>query len=178
MPIVTPQERPAPVADESSYRAPKKTISVSTGMDLKQTMSGAPAEENRQAKPVVETEQAPKEVTLSPQLTALARREAKFRQQEQAFKSEQSKLEAERAEIAELKAIKAKLATKDYSGLEELGVDYNDYSNYLLKKLNDTDPKDVAINELKVELQNIKTQQQQSVSKQYEATINKYNRDI
>ncbi len=176
MPVITPQARPVAVADESTYRAPRKTITQSTGMDLNQTLSGAPAEEIRQEKPSEETQ--PKEVTLSPQLTALARKEAKFRQQEQAFKAEQAKLEAERAEIATIKDIKAKLAAKDYSILDEMGVSYEEWTNYLINKGESAKPEVQAIKKLEDEIKSIKTANEQQVSKQYEATVNQYKRDI
>ncbi len=176
MPVITAQDRPSPVADESSFRQPRKSISVSTGMDLKQSLSGAPVEEIRQEQQIEETK--PKEVTLSPQLTALARKEAKFRQQEQAFKAEQAKLEAERAEIAKMKDLKTKLESKDYSILDELGVSYEEWTNYLINKGEAQKPEVQAIKKLEDEIKGIKTANEQQVSKQYEATVNQYKRDI
>jgi hypothetical protein len=177
MPIITSQDRPVPVADESAYRAPKKIINASTGMDLKQSVSGAPQDQNRQQQQVVETP-ATREVTLSPQMTALARKESKVRQQELAIKAERAAIDAEKAEIASLKQAKTKLAAKDYSILAELGVDYNDYSNYLIAQLNEQDPAQAAIKALEQKVNSFEEGQKAQVSKQYEATINQYKRDI
>lgn len=177
MPIVTPQDRPSPVTNEENYRAPKKTITASTGMDLNQSLSGAP-QENRQTTPAEETSAAPREVTLSPQLTALARKEAKFRQQEQAFKAEQVKLEVDRAEIAKMKELKTKLEAKDYSILEELNVSYEEWTNYLINKGESVKPEVQAIKKLEDEIKSIKTANEQNVNKQYEATVSQYRRDI
>ncbi len=173
MPVVTAQDRPI-VQSEESYRAPKKTIQASTGMDLQQSVSGAP--QDRQ--PQVPEETKPKEATLSPQLTALARKEAKFRQQEQAFKARESAVAAKEAEFGKLAELKAKLANKDYSIFDEIGVSYEDWTQYLLNKGETAKPEIQAINELKDELKSIKTANETNVTKQYEATVNQYKRDI
>lgn len=76
---------------------------------------------------------AAESVALSPAMAALARKEQRFLQQQSELKAQQKALEAERAEIAELKAMKAKLAAKDFSGIEEQ-VPYDDYVKYLLSK--------------------------------------------
>jgi len=176
MPTITPQARPVPAADESAFRAPKKVLTASTGMDLSKNFSGVPVEQNIQKSTAEEIK--PKEVTLSPQLTALARKEQAFRQKEQAFKAEQEKLAIERAEIAELKELKAKLASKDYSALEKLGIDYNEYSNYELNRLNGVDPNQQAIQELEKKVNSVEEQRKADINRQYEATVNQYKRDI
>lgn len=178
MPVVTPQERPVAVADESAYRAPRKTVTASTGMDLKKSFSGAPVEEIRQENKPEETSQIPKEVTLSPQLTALARKEAKFRQQEQAFKAEQQKLAEEKAKVVKLLELESKLASKDYSVLDEIGVSYEEWTKYLINKGESEKPEVQAIRKLESEIDGIKKANEQSVTKQYEATVNQYKRDI
>src|SRR5271170_756724 len=84
----------------------------------------------------VETKGAPEgTVKLSPQLAALARREQKFRSQQQEYAKKEAALTAEREELTQLRAMKQKLAVKDYSGLDDL-VDYNEYSQYQVNKLN------------------------------------------
>lgn len=110
-------------------------------------------------------------VTLSPQMAALARKEQKFRQREQDLKKSTVALEAEKAEIAELKALKAKLATKDYSGIESL-VKYDDYTNYLLNKDSNLTPEQQAVKKLAEEVEGLKTSQKQDVEKRFEAAVN------
>lgn len=83
--------------------------------------------------PAAEPAKTAESVTLSPGMAALARKEQKFLQQQAHFKAQQKALETERAEIAELKAMKAKLAAKDFSGIEDQ-VPYDDYVKYLLNK--------------------------------------------
>lgn len=183
MPVITPQERPIITATtEDAFRYPKKIITQSTGMDISKSFSGAPVEQveeapkDRQLDTSAETN-TPKEVTLSPQLTALARKEAKIRQQEQALKADREAIAAERLEIAELRELKTKLAAKDYSGIENL-VQYDEYTNYLLNKAEGNRPETEAIKKLEDEIKAIKTTQETTVTKQYEATIAQYERDI
>lgn len=178
MPIISLQDRPQPAADESAWRAPKKVIHASTGMDLTKSVSGAPQDSNRQSEQVEETLTTPKEVTLSPQLTALARKEAKIRQQELALKADKDAIATERAEIAKLKDLKTKLAAKDYSVLDEIGVSYEEWTNYLINKGETSKPEVEAIKKLEDEIKGIKTANEQQVNKQYEATVNQYKRDI
>ena len=120
--------------------------------------------------PVVETTPPAETVTLSPHVAALARKEQKFRQDQQRLKAQQDALEAERAEIAELKAVKAKLAAKDYSALEGL-VDYNEFSQYQINKLNGSDPSQEAIKALEARIDNLTRSQEESTSKLFEAAV-------
>jgi hypothetical protein len=111
-----------------------------------------------------------KTVTLSPQVAALARREQKFRQQQEALTKEKQALQAEREEIAQLKAIKEKLAAKDYSGLDNL-IDYNDYSQYQVSKLNGADPVQEEIKKLHGKISDIEKTTEENISKQFEAAV-------
>jgi len=110
-------------------------------------------------------------VTLSPAAAALARKEAKFRQQQQELKTKESELEADRKEIADLKALKAKIAAKDYSGLEGM-VDYNDYTNYLIEKSSQSTPEQDEIKNLASKLDSMEKAQQDDISKRFEAAVN------
>jgi hypothetical protein len=178
MPTITPQAVPVITATtEDSFRYPKKIIQHSTGMDMKKTFSGAPAtEESRQISTPVDTS-TPKEATLSPQLTALARKEQRIRQQELALKQEKDALAAERADIAQLKAAKSKISAKDYSVLDELGVSYEEWTQYLISKGN-PDPSAERIKQLEDKLSKFESNQVESTNKQYEATVSQYKRDI
>lgn len=110
-------------------------------------------------------------VTLSPGAAALARKEAKFRQQQQDLKAQEAALEAERKEIADLKAMKAKLAAKDFSGLETF-VDYTDYTNYLIEKGSQTTPEQEEIKKLASKLEDMEKAQKDDVSKRFDAAVN------
>src|ERR1700677_4765104 len=174
MPTVIPQARPTITnSTEDSYRLPIKTIiAASTGMEI-----------SKEPKPVasgqtVITEEGPKEVTLSPQLTALARKEQKFRQQEQAFKAKEAAIAAKEAEVSKLAELKTKISAKDYSVLDELGISYEEWTNYLINKGESTKPEVQAVKKLEEEVSAMKKAQEEQVSKQYEATLNQYRREI
>ena len=80
-------------------------------------------------------------------------------------------LEAERKEIAELKQIKAKLAEKDYSAVENL-VNYDEYTNYLIDKSTKTTPEQEEIKKLYQKLESLEKNQQDDVSKRFDAAVN------
>lgn len=109
-------------------------------------------------------------VKLSPQVAALARKEQRFRQQQQEMEKERASIAAEKEEIAQLKAMKAKLAAKDYSGLDGL-VDYNEYSQYQVDKLNGSDPVAEEIKRLNGKLNDLEKSTQDNVTKQFEAAV-------
>jgi hypothetical protein len=109
-------------------------------------------------------------VKLSPAAAALARKELKFRQQQQALEKERSSFEAQKAEFAQLRAMKEKLAAKDYSGLDGM-VDYNDYSQYQLNKLQGADPRAEEINQLRGKTDSLEKMMQQNIETQFEAAV-------
>lgn len=110
-------------------------------------------------------------VTLSPQLAALARKEQRYRQNEQALKAKEVALEAERKEIAELKALKAKLEAKDFSGIEGL-VKYDDYTQYLIDKTESVTPEQKALRELTEKITSVEKAHKDDVEKRFEAAVN------
>lgn len=110
-------------------------------------------------------------VKLSPQVAALARKEQRFRQQQQELDKERAAIAAEKAEVADLRAMKAKLAAKDYSGLDDL-VDYNEYSQHQVNKLNGIDPAQEAIKKLESKITDLEKTTQDNISKQFEAAVN------
>lgn len=179
MPTITSAARPQHTAQtEDSYRAPvKQILAASTGMviDKPATTIGHPGISKEETS-------APQAVTLSPQLAALARKEAKFRQQEQALKAEREALAAEKAaeqaKYSKLAGVQEKLTAKDYSALSELGVSYEEWTQYLLSKGESEKPETQAIKKLEGEIQSIKASQEEATKKQYDATIAKYKTDI
>jgi hypothetical protein len=143
--------RPAPKSKESS--SPEATKAEP------EAKTGSPTISEETSK----SEAAPNAQGISPQLAALARREAKLRQ-------EATALENERVEIAELKALKEKLAKKDYSELKKF-VDYDEYTNYLIEQSSKEDPNQQAIVALKSEVESLRESQKQDIDKRYEAIV-------
>lgn len=109
-------------------------------------------------------------VSVSPQVAALARKEQQFRKQSQQLKLQSAALEKEKAEIAEFKAMKLKLDSKDYSGLDGL-VDYNEFSQYQINKLNSADPTQQRIDKLEGRVSDAEKSSRDNISKQFEAAV-------
>lgn len=110
-------------------------------------------------------------VQLSPQVAALARKEQRFRSAEQDLKAKEKALEAERAEIADLKALKAKLQAKDFSGIENL-VGYDDYTKYLIEKTESLTPEQQALKALAQKVDGVEKAHNEDISKRFEAAVN------
>jgi DNA-binding Lrp family transcriptional regulator len=149
-------------AQDRRIQAAQEAVAAKSGQS--NTSANNVSSEEPQTPPV-------ESVTLSPAAAALARKEAKFRQQQQELKTKEAELEAERKEIAELKAIKAKLASKDYSGVESF-VDYNEYTNYLIEKGSQSTPEQEEIKKLASKLDNMEKAQKDDVSKRFDAAVN------
>lgn len=148
------QAAPAVQARQETPKSGQPNISVANNVSSEETQS-APVES----------------VTLSPAAAALARKESKFRQQQQELKIQEAQLEADRKELADLKALKAKIAAKDYSGIENL-VDYNDYTNYLIEKETSSTPEQQELKKLAAKLDGMEKAQQTDISKRFEAAVN------
>lgn len=104
---------------------------------------------------------------LSPQLAALARKEQKVRQYEQAVKAKELAIEADRKEVAELKALKAKLAAGDYSEIDKV-VDYEKFTQQRLGK----DPQAEAFEKLQAKIEALEADRNKDVNERFEYSIN------
>jgi hypothetical protein len=123
-------------------------------------------------KAVPAPEKAPEEtVRLSPQLAALARREQKFRQQQAQLENQRKTIAAEQEELAQLRSMREKLAAKDYSALEGL-IDYNDYSQYQVNKINGSDPLREELAALNGKISELEQTTQSTVEQGYENALN------
>ncbi len=117
-------------------------------------------------------------VRLSPQLSALARKEQAFRQRELALKEREKALEAKLVDGEKFNSLKTKMTAKDYSEAEALGLSYEEYTKYVLEKQNGEDPQATAIKELKAEIAALKKGSEESAASQYEETIAEYKKEI
>lgn len=124
--------------------------------------------------PTAKTEES---VRLSPQLSALARKEQAFRQKEQALKAREKEIEAKLAAAEKFEQLKAKLSAKDFSDMEELGLTYEDYTKHVLNK-EEPDPKETKISELETKLQKLEQTLEESAANQYEETVAEYKKEI
>jgi hypothetical protein len=123
-----------------------------------------------ETQPVAEPATPVETVRLSPQAAALARKELLFRQKEQKMSAELKAIEAERAEIAELKSLKQRLAADDYSGIEKL-VNYEKYAQYLLNQQASADPQSQKLQAIESKLSEIEGTQKKDIELRHEAAI-------
>ncbi len=117
------------------------------------------------------TGQTAESVTLAPAAAALARKEQKHRQAEQALKDERKALDAEKAELQDLKALREKLKAKDFSGIESQ-VPYDEYTNYLIEKEASQDPAVQALKKVETKIEEIEKNFKSDTDKRYEAAVN------
>lgn len=127
---------------------------------------------------VTEEQVTPAEtVTLSPQMAALARKEQRFRQNELSLKAREADLATQLKEVADLKALKARLAAKDYSGVESQ-IPYDEYTQYLVEKMNQTSPEAQALKELAAKVDGVEAKIKDDVSKRFEAAVQERRRAV
>lgn len=131
-----------------------------------------------EAPPVAESTTPEESVKLSPQLSAIARKEQAFRQREATLKQREKDLEAKLAKADQFDQISTKFAAKDYSEAEKLGLNYQEFTKYELDKLGAEDPQAKALKKLEAEIQALKTTQEESISQGFEETVSEYKKEI
>ncbi len=127
---------------------------------------------------VVDSQPTAESVKLSPQLSALARKEQAYRQREQALKVREKELEAKLSEAEQYSQLKTKLGTKDYSEAEKLGLDYAGYTQYLIDKQAGEDPQALKFKQLEDEIQALKKSKEDSATQEYEETVAEYKKEV
>lgn len=128
--------------------------------------------------PGAESPKTEESVRLSPQLSALARKEQAYRQRELALKEREKALEAKLADGEKFNSLKTKMTAKDYSEAEALGLSYEEYTKYVLEKQNGEDPHATAIKKLEAEIAALKKGSEESAASQYEETVAEYKKEI
>lgn len=175
MPTITPQVRASQGSNLGEFQHPRKTVTQSTGMDMPSISKGKEAAPAAPATPAtgqktIGEETPARAVTLSPEQTALARKQQKFQAELQAFKDEKAQFERMKAESAPKPDFQAKLQQNAAEALKELGTDYETLTRLLLEQSNGADP----VKELRAEVDRLKASQDENVNKQYDATIKQY----
>lgn len=143
-------------------KAPQNLNQPSTSVETQAADSATPAES----------------VRLSPQLSALARKEQAYRQREQALKEREKALEGKLAEADKYSQLRTKLTEKDYSAAEELGLTYEEYTKYLLDRQAGEDPESERYKKLEDEIQVLKKGQEEKAEQEYEETVADYRREL
>lgn len=162
-------EKPIPVRVITT-RVPKAKVPTENG--------DQPTTSGSDVSAAAESAAPAESVKLSPQLSAFARKEQAFRQREQALKEREKTLESKLADAEKFSQLKTKIGTKDFSEIEALGLNYDEYSQYLVNKLNGEDPQTQAYKKLESEIQELKKNTEEKATREYEETVSEYRKEI
>lgn len=173
MPTITPSTgSPEPRSQEVST-LPRRSVNASTRNDIppkiKADANGNPVKPGQSTTSEATPTPAParQAVTLSPQLTALARKQQKFEQEKREFEARKGDFVPKGDLLAQIKGGKASEA------LKTLGLSYEELTNALLAEQGGQDP----ITALTQQVAEIKKSQEDNVTKQFEATVAQYKRE-
>jgi hypothetical protein len=146
---------------------PKGTTSI-TGSPLvhkQPAETAAPTDPANAPVPEVPKE----EIALSPKLSALARKEQAQRLREKQLAEKEKSLAEKLAKAEKYEQLKAKIAAKDYSSLEEEGVEYEQYVKHELTKEAAKDPAAEKVRQLEEKLSALEKAREEDAVKEYQA---------
>lgn len=119
----------------------------------------------------VSEETTPPAVTLSPQLTALARKQQILQREVQAQRDKEAQFEKTKADYIPRSVLQAKASEDVNEALKEaLGMTYEELTARLLEQSNGADP----VKALEAKLNKLEESQTEAVNKQYDATLKQY----
>ncbi len=176
MPTITTTGRAVIGGSPEDFRQPRALVKTSTGMNLPPLRESKPegtetAPTQKIGQPGTTEEGKTGEVTLSPQLTALARKQQKLQAEIQAQRDREAAWTAKEADYVPKSSLQAKAKQNVNEALQEaLGMDYEAITQLVLSQGQDADP----LGELRSEVQQMKKSQEENVNKQYEATLKQY----
>lgn len=175
MPTITPQARVQVNADTGSFQQPRRSITQSTGMNsprIDRSQAGVPSQQSGKiGQGTINVETPTPEVTLSPQLTAIARRQQKLQQEVQAQRDKEAAWEKEKSGYVPRDALKAKAQQNAAEALQDaLGMSYEDLANLMITQQNGADP----VKALEAKINKLETDQVENTNRQYDATIKQY----
>ena len=168
MPTISHSLRPQIGGGEQSTAPHRVQVVQSTGMSMPRPP--AQSAQSSLGQSDIKEDTAPQAVTLSPQLTALARRQQKLQQEIEAFKAEKSQFEQQRPNYVSKADFKAKAQQNAVEALKDLGYEYDEISNLILSQQQGQDP----VKALEAKIEELEHKQEESVSKQMENTLRQY----
>jgi sulfur relay (sulfurtransferase) DsrC/TusE family protein len=147
------------------------------GYDPKGTTTVTGSQKSENPKQETTSESAPaaqpakpeESITLSPKISAIARAEQVRLKREQALIQREKALEARLADADKYAQLKSKIANKDYSAADELGLTYDEYTEYLTRKQADANPEEQRYRKVEDEIKTLKKAQEEQAIKEYEA---------
>ena len=175
--IVNPTNEPnqfnLPVKEFIGYD-PKGTQTVTGSERVKpESEADKPSEKEKtdpkQADKPEEEKKDEESVTLSPKISAIARKEQAQRQREQALKQREKDLADKIAKAEKYDQLRGKLEAKDYSAADELGMSYEEYTQYLLNKQASTDPTEQRFRKIETENETLKRALEEKETQEYQA---------
>jgi len=181
--IAQPAPAPQANAEPSQFNLPVKefigydpkgttTVTGSERVKPESEAASEPEAENKDPKQVdnPEEEKKPEEsVTLSPKISAIARKEQAQRQREQALKQREKDLADKLAKAEKYDQLRQKLDAKDYSAADELGMSYEEYTQYLLNKQAGADPTEQRFRKIETENEALKHALEEKETEEYQA---------
>lgn len=117
-------------------------------------------------------------IALSPKLTALARKEQAQRRRESEFAQREKSLADRLAKADRFDDLQSKLAKKDFSAAEELGMTYEQYTEYLLKKQASEDPGEQRYRNVESKLEQLQKAQEEQTVQEYQANQKLWKQEI
>ena len=175
MPQITPQTRVQIGGDQPVLPTRTQIKAGTSGSYFTNpfTQKDAPAAQSGQNPPSTETP-APKEVTLSPSLTALARRQQKLQSEIEDFKRQQSEFQASKGDFVSKKDFRQRLETQGEDALKDLGLSYEELANILVERQNGADP----LKALESKFTEFEKKQAEQTNAQFEATLKQYKAEV
>ena len=149
---------------------PKGTTSI-TGSQIVRPNSEAPKDPETPKQPDTEEEKKKPEdsLPLGSKLSAIARKEQAQRQRERALAQREKDLADKLSKADKYDQLRSKLEAKDYSAADELGMSYDEYTQYLLNKQASTDPTEQRFRKIETENESLKRALEEKETQEYQA---------
>lgn len=155
-----------------------------TGYDLTTAKSAQkPAENPKQENTGVQAEGTPAQqeepsVTLSSKMSAIARAEMADRKRKQSLDQREKDLAEKLAKAEKFDQLQAKLTAKDYSAADELGMNYDEYTKYLLDKQAGENPEEQRYRKLEDRLSASEKALEEKELREYETNQSLWKQEI
>jgi hypothetical protein len=157
---------------------PKGTTSI-TGSPLANKPKEVPqAPTEPAAAPVPEVPKDEDSITLSPKISAIARKEQALRAAQKAQSEKERTFAEKMADAEKYRVLTEKLKNKDYSAAEELGLSYEEYVKHELNKETSKDPSQERLKKVEEELASVKKQREEDAVKEYQANQALWKKEI
>jgi hypothetical protein len=145
------------------------------GYDPKGTTSVTESPLAQKTKQIQEPAEAPvpevpeESVTLSSKVSAIARRDQALRQKQKSIEEKERTFAEKMADAEKYRKLTEKLAAKDYSAVDELGLNYEEIVKHELNKEAAKNPEAERVRQLEEKLTSIEKAREEDQVKEYQA---------